>query len=378
MSKSSKSTQENRIAPWLENASRGVVDDLTRISQNGQSFIAPQSRDTLNYFDAARGFTGSGDAYRNMAGQGPYLLGAPQAYISQGFVPQQAQNAGNASDIGQAPQVTANQASKFVGDYMNPYLRDVVDTSLADYDVGADRTRAARLAAQDAGSAFGSRSAVANAVYDADAARGRGALSANLRSGAFDTALGAAQGDANRLLSGDTFNAGNALQAALANQSNQARNLDRATQNSQFNSGQYNNAAQFNLGAANRASEFNANAANNTALANQDARYRTDEQTLRALGMADMSDLSRIGLLGDIGARQDAYNNAVSQEPLELLRMRASLLGGLPASSSSTTTSNPGLMGTLGGLGSLAFGLGSLGWNPFGAAAGIAGAAGGR
>jgi hypothetical protein len=332
------------------------------------SFIADFSPDTENYFDAARGYTGSADQFRDIAGRGPYLLGDAG----------QVTNAGNVGDIAgvgnisagpdiTAQQIAARRGSEFMSDYMNPYMRDVVDTTLADYDVGTDRTMAGRSAARDASGAFGNRSAIADAIFQADSDRGRAGTAANLRAAGFNTALGAGQADAGRFLSADTsnaannlsassmnaanrlnaagMNAGNTLQTQLANQANQRGNIDRM-----------NNLGMFNVGAQN---QFR--------VGDQAARQQADLTSLNALGMANNSDLARIGMLGDVGGRQDALNQARLREPLDMLAWNQSLLSGVPVPQMGTTTqsSNPGLLGTLGGLGSLGFGLGSLGWNPF-------------
>jgi hypothetical protein len=270
-------------------------------------------------------------------------------------------NAGNVADIAgvgdiSAQQIAARRGSEFMSDYINPYMRDVVDTTLADYDVGTDRTMAGRSAARDASGAFGNRSAIADAIFQADSNRGRAGTAANLRAAGFNTALGAGQADAGRFLSADTTNAANNLSAAgmnvgnrlstqLANQANQRGNIDRV-----------NNLGMFNVGAQN---QFR--------VGDQAARQQADLTSLNALGMANNSDLARIGMLGDVGGRQDALNQARLREPLDMLAWNQSLLSGVPVPQMGTTTqsSNPGFLGALGGLGSLGFGLGSLGWNPF-------------
>lgn len=315
------------------------------------SFIADFSPDTESYFDAARGYTGSADQFRDIAGRGPYLLGDAG----------QVTNAGNVADIAgvgdiSAQQIAARRGSEFMSDYTNPWMRDVVDTTLADYDVGTDRTMAGRRASADASGAFGNRSAIADAIFQADSNRGRAGTAANLRAAGFNTALGAGQADAGRFLSADTTNAANALSAAgmnvgnrlstqLANQANQRGNIDRM-----------NNLGMFNVGAQN---QFR--------VGDQAARQQADLTSLNALGMANNSDLARIGMLGDVGGRQDALNQARLREPLDMLAWNQSLLSGVPVPQMGTTTqsSNPGLLGTLGSIGSLGFGLGSLGWNPF-------------
>lgn len=73
--------------------------------------------------------------------------------------------------------------------FMNPYMRDVVDTSLADYDFGSGMSRAQGQLARAGDETFGgSGGALQAALTEGEINRGRGSLSANLRSGGFDRA----------------------------------------------------------------------------------------------------------------------------------------------------------------------------------------------
>lgn len=363
MSKGGKQTTENKVDPRLMGEFWGTLGQYDSATGGGRSFIPDLSQDTEDYFSGARNFTGSGDQLRDIGGRGPYLLGDAQGY-TPGTYNANTYTAGQAADVGDVGDITASQASKYIKDYMSPYLSDVVNTSLADYDTGVDRALAGRQATADAGSAFGNRRAIADATYEADTMRGRGALSANLRNAGFTTALGAATGDASRFLTAD-----------IANQGTQAGNLDRRAQLGAFNVGQrntasannmlaLNNAAQFNTGAANDASRFGADYANRFAIGNQSERGAADLRNIDALRGADMADLARLGLLGDAGGRQDAYNYSKAQEPLDLMRQRMAYLSGIPVQQTTTSRTNPGLLGTIGSLGTLGFGLGSLGWDP--------------
>lgn len=377
MSKGGKSTttQENKVDPRLMNEFWSTYGDFNAMT-DGKSFIPDFSQDTQDYFSGARDFQGSAAALRGIADQGPYLLGDAQGYTpgtynagayTAGSYNAGSYNAGQAADVGDVGNITASQASRYINDYMNPYLNDVVDTSLADYDVGVDRSTASRAASRDAASAFGNRSAIADAVYAADAGRGRGALSAGLRAGAYDTALGAATGDANRFLSADManqstqagnlnrrsglnmFNTGAANDASRFNigAANDASrfNIGSANDASRFNIGAANDASQFNIGSANDASRFAADYANRFAIGNQAEQGASDMRRLGAYGAADASDLTRLGMLGDVGARQDAYNYSRAQEPLDLMRQRLAYLSGIPIEQTTTNTQKfkPGL-----------------------------------
>ena len=87
---------------------------------------------------------------------------------------------------------------------------------------------------------------------------------------------------------------------------------------------------------------------------------------------------ANIGLTADLGAEQRNIENAQRQGDIAREQAIVSLLGGLPlnavvgqtsqgnsqSSGTTTQTSSPGLLQSIGGL---AMGLGGLGWSPFGA-----------
>lgn len=136
-----------------------------------------------------------------------------------------------------AQQIAARRGSEFMGDYQNPFLDQVLESSLSDFDVGTDRAanafRAQSIAGGTTGGAYGSNP-VGAAILAGEAARGRGALGAGIRSNAFNTAAGLGMQDAGRYLAAD--------------QSNQQANLAADT----FNANLLNNRQQFdaNLGMA--------------------------------------------------------------------------------------------------------------------------------
>lgn len=151
----------------------------------------------------------------------------------------------------QAQMISARKGSEFINDYQNPYLKDVLDTSLSDYDVGTDRAANAFRVANIAGGASGSGSnPVGAAIFAGEANRGRGALSSGIRSNAFNTAAGLGMQDAGRFLAADQSN----QQAKLAadtfnNQQAQARNMFDANLGMQYNAQRDNVASTLaNLG----------------------------------------------------------------------------------------------------------------------------------
>ena len=114
------------------------------------------------------------------------------------------------------PFASGGKAYDFVDRYLNPYLRDVVDTTAADLDVQAGRTRAQQALDLAGSGAFGgSGAALTQSMTEGELSRARASTLAGLRSQAYQTALGAAAGDADR-----------ATQARIANA--QTRLQDRA------------------------------------------------------------------------------------------------------------------------------------------------------
>lgn len=137
----------------------------------------------------------------------------------------------------QAQMISARRGSEFINDYQNPFLKDVLDTSLQDYDVGTDRAANAFRVANIAGGASGAGSnPVGAAIFAGEANRGRGALSSGIRSNAFNTAANFGMADAGRFLAADQSN----QQAKLAadtfnNQQAQSRNMFDANLGMQYN-----------------------------------------------------------------------------------------------------------------------------------------------
>jgi hypothetical protein len=83
--------------------------------------------------------------------------------------------------------------------YESPYVRQVVETALSDYDHGAGQTRAQQDLNLAASGAFGgSGAALTRSMTEGELARGRAATSANLRDQGFNRAAQLANLDADR------------------------------------------------------------------------------------------------------------------------------------------------------------------------------------
>ena len=114
---------------------------------------------------------------------------------------------------GAAPQASAGQAADGLARYQNPYLRDVVDSAAVDFDAHAGQVRAQQsLDLAGAGAFGGSGAALTQSLTEGELARGRTSTLAGLRSQGFNTALGAAAGDADRATQANIANANLSLQ----------------------------------------------------------------------------------------------------------------------------------------------------------------------
>jgi hypothetical protein len=101
-----------------------------------------------------------------------------------------------------------------LGAYENPFIDDVVNTTLADFDASAGATRAAQdLDIARSGAFGGSGSALTKSLTEGELARGRASTDANLRFTAKDKAFGYSGQDADRRQSASMSNAANELAA---------------------------------------------------------------------------------------------------------------------------------------------------------------------
>lgn len=111
------------------------------------------------------------------------------------------------------PFASGGKAYDYVDRYLNPYLKDVVDTSAADFDANAGTVRAQQALDLAGSGAFGgSGAALTQSMTEGELARGRASTLSGLRSRAYETALGAAAGDAERATQARIANAQTALQ----------------------------------------------------------------------------------------------------------------------------------------------------------------------
>lgn len=111
------------------------------------------------------------------------------------------------------PFSSGGKAYDYVGNYLNPYLKDVVDSTSADLAANAGQVRAQQALDLAGSGAFGgSGAALTQSMTEGELARARASSLSGLRSHAYDTALTAASGDADRATQARISNATTALQ----------------------------------------------------------------------------------------------------------------------------------------------------------------------
>lgn len=111
------------------------------------------------------------------------------------------------------PFASGGKAYNYVDQYLNPYLQQVVDSSAADFDSRSGQVRAQQALDLAGSGAFGgSGAALTQSMTEGELSRARASTLSGLRSRAFETALGAAAGDADRATQARIANAQTALQ----------------------------------------------------------------------------------------------------------------------------------------------------------------------
>jgi hypothetical protein len=330
-------TDTPTVNPFLDAMYRGAADKFTAFgNSDANDLVAGPSALQTKAFDAAGGLGGwqslmagaqdmakaAGGAGANLAtssGYNPTLMGntalGPMAHIS-------------------ASTIDGMDRSK----YMDPYLNDVVNTTMADFDENAGQTRAAQAAQAGLNGGFrSSRFGLREAQTEGNLARARAATAAGLRSNAFDKATGMMQFDAGQTQSAAGFNAGADNQRTLTQ-----GQLDAAT--AAANAAAQNQASQFGANASNQASMFNANQSDNALQRMLSAAGLLGNQAT-AMGEGQRSDLA--SMLG-VGNTQYAINQAQKDAKARQLQLYASLMGSLPVGSytSRTGTMNGTTTGT--------------------------------
>jgi hypothetical protein len=237
--------------------------------------------------------------------------------------------------------------------YQSPYTRDVVDTTLADFDADAGRVRAAQAAGAARSGAFGgSRYGIREAQTEGELSRARASTAAGLRDQGFRTAAGLSQ-----------YDAGNRQQAGLFN-------ADAQNQAGAFGASALNNASLANQGASNQFGLAQAGMQNDAARYAADAsntfnqNYLSRADAAAAYGAGATNDMERfnagqmeaglgrqlqgssllntfgndyanntqrdIALQSDLGGQQRGIEQAYALSPIAQLQTMGGLFGATP------------------------------------------------
>lgn len=224
----------------------------------------PYAQFGLNQIDipGAGGFAG---AQTNTA-TNPYIgmqsgqINAPQGVGTQ--------YAGSNPYLGQTTQGVNYQAAQGAGTNAyagaNPYLSQNIDATLGDMSRQFNMTAAPAFdrMQQQSGSFGNSGVQQMQGQAYADLAKQQGQVASNMRMQDYGMQQQLAENALNRTQQLNQFNAGNQLNAGLANAGFQAGDLNRNAnmfgQQSMFNAGQGNQMGQFNANLGQRGAEFNA------------------------------------------------------------------------------------------------------------------------
>lgn len=350
MGGSSSTQSSTKVDPALmqlynqnySNAS-AAADKYAYVPYTGEQ-VAPFSQAQQQSFGALTQAANDPTA-ANATKQGMGVFGNLQNYQAPTLTP---------SNVNVTPYNAAQLSGTDLAPYLNPYTNDVVSTALGDLQHARDQQQVADNASATAAGAFGgTRQSVLNANTTNDYLRNVASTSANLRSGAYSNAQQGALADIAAKNAASQFNTTAGLNAG------------------EFNAGQNLTAQQGNATNSFNAAQLRGNAALSGASLGQDYLNQQIQQG---------------GVLNNVGAQQQALQQAQdeaayqeflrqTQAPLMAQQIRNQALGMIPqqATTTSSTTQSPGIGGILGGVGSLALGIGALGGFGAGGLGGIFG-----
>lgn len=163
---STNSTTTPTVAPWLSTGYQNYSDLIGKFAgTDPSSYVA----------DANSNITGAGTAAQSLGGWQDSIKSA-------------------ISGLGDTSTAGMDRSQ-----YMNPYLNDVLNTTLADYDANSGTVRADQAAQAAANRAFGgSRYGIREAQTEGELARGRATTAANIRDRGYQQATAQMQADADR------------------------------------------------------------------------------------------------------------------------------------------------------------------------------------
>lgn len=321
--------------PWATDAIQAQTGRITDfMNLDPQSLVAgPSALQTKAFGDVQNlgGWQAGNQTAQDMAmtaGNTP----APQA-TSQGYNAPQLGAAAQVDQTTLAPTAHAESQSLLDGlsNYVDPYINDVVDSSLRNYDYQTGASRAAMQAEQARTGAFGgSRSGIQTGTFDALSDMNRAGTEAGLRSDAFRFGAGLSGQDADRRQNISIFNTG----------SDNTRNLTQGQMDQNrliTNAGFNNQRAETQGGFDASAAQFGADAANRTSMFNTQVQSDALQRQLQAAGLVgDLSDsqasnsLADLGMTANLGGIQQQIAQAQAMAPAMQLELGTQALGTLP------------------------------------------------
>lgn len=352
-------TQETQFPAWATQAAQGNAALAKRLTdpfvhQIPQHMTAPFNADQQRGFDITRSYvTGASPItandlgysyYRGFADRAPYTMAQMGGIPSISPVSIDPLREFNAAEVDNVQDVKAGRFTDAdLNAYMNPYIDEVVDTSLANLSNAYGRTLSAANLRQATSGAFGgARHGIREAQVADDHLRNVASTTSGLRNQAFNTAAGLIQNDQNR-----------ALQAAQANQTAaQQRALQEAQLQQEANRYATDAANQRALEQARlnqQAAQANADLTMSGRQADISARYASDLQrlgavqnmadaTLQAQQLEDQRILQNAALLSEIGSQQQQNEQAELDVPFRALEVRSNTLGATPLPQTVTNT----------------------------------------
>jgi hypothetical protein len=327
--------------------------------QPGAGGLNPMQQGAANWYQSA------------LANPDPANMGLSTGYMQDALRNRTAPTLANLAASGNPAYATpadvqAQQGSKYMDSYMNPFEDQVVQSALSDLERKYGSTRNQSNMQQAAAGAFGGgRQGIREAAMTDDYLRTVGATSGGLRAQGFNTAAGLGMQDANRSLTADTFN----------NQQQQARNMFDANLGMQYNTQRDGLATNLaNMGAMNLGiGQELAGGLFDMGGAGQGQNLNWLQQFAPLFGQQNTGTTAG-GQTGTTTGTQTGGNTG-STSGTTTGTQTGSTSGTTTGTQTGTTTGNmsgygtvtqPGSGGLVGALGGALGGLGVLGWDPFG------------
>lgn len=335
------------IGPPSANAAMAQPGLLSGVTQTMSNVYAP------DFGSAALAGRAAGATYAPFAATtaGPEFVG-PAAQATPGSAGPAAQANAASINANALPLLSAPNGLAQLSGYLNPYMRDVTDATLAALNLQNQQQLTNNAQAASADKAFGGdRQAVADALTNQAFQQTAASTLANLNSQGFNTAAGLLQNNEQMGLQAGTTNLNAALNAANANAANQQQvsltNAAAANNLAQFNAGNQQQAnlanaaarnaiAQFNAGNSQAANLFNAGASNTAAEANAQALLNAGQFNASAqnalnqynTGNRQAMTLANLGYGNQAAAANAAAANAANQYNAGALNTGAELNAG--------------------------------------------------